>query len=232
MGAFTHTIRSLTNGGSTTDAASFNTASITGQPNELLILMVVNSHASAATTPTCTNWTQIATVTFGTSYRVTMFRRQSATAVTGAQTIDFGGTTQTGCRWMIVGFPQAVVDVANNGAAAVANSNTGTSAAAALTVNFGGTVARTSAGIFVCANNGATATTPRTNWSESLDTTHTTPSTAIEVQRRIVLNNETAGGTTTAITGGGIVCEIKLNLGLVNQPENVWRRRYLGLLGR
>lgn len=230
--AYAHITRVLTNGGSTTDAASFTTASITGRPNELLLCGVVNSHGSAATTPTITSWTQIATVTFGSFYRVTLFRRQESGIVSGTQSIAFGGTTQTGCRWDIVGFPFALLDTANNGAAAVANSATNTSSAAALTVNFAGTVARTSAGYFVSGNNGNTAQAARTNWTEIADAGHTTPNTRIQTQRRNVLNTETAGGTGTAITGAGIVVEVLLNIGMVSIPEGMWRRRMLGILGR
>lgn len=233
MGAATQAVRALTNGGSTTDAASFATASITGMVNELLVMAVSNSHAAAATLPTCTNWTQIATFTFGSFYRVTFFRRQSASVVTGAQTIDFGGTTQTGCRWGIFGYPQAVVDSANNGAAAIGQTGTNSSAAAALTINYAATVERTSAGLCaICRTDANTTFAARANWTSSVDNGHATPNMRFIMQRRQLLNTETAGGTGTSITGGGIVIEIKLNLGLIAQSETLWRKRASGIVRR
>jgi hypothetical protein len=233
MGAFTHTIRQLTTGGSTTDASSFATASITGRINELMILAVMNSHGTSATLPTVTGWTQIATVTFGTSFRVTMFHRQSSSVVSGAQTIDFGGTTQTGCRWQIVGFTQALIDIAGNGAAAIGQTGTNTSSAAALTINYGGTVAPISAGYSAIARSDSNATiTARSNWANSADAGHASPTTRFVTARRLVLNTETAGGTTTTITGGGIVIEVKLNVGLLIAPETTWRRKFTPILVR
>jgi hypothetical protein len=227
-----HAIRVLTSGGSTTDATSFTTASVAIKENELALLAVVNSHASAATTPTCTGWTQIATVTFGTSYRVTLFRRQDAGGSSGTHAISFGATTQTGCRWQIVGFPQAVVDSGNNGAAAVGNSQTGTASAAAITINYPASVKPTSAGYVVFGNNGNTAMTPRTNWTEEVDAGHATPNMRIETQRRLVLGTETAASSATSITGGGIVVEVFLNAAAQAVAEGVWRRRMSGILRR
>jgi hypothetical protein len=74
--------------------------------------------------------------------------------------------------------------------------------------------------------------TPRSNWTEINDAGQTTPTIRLETQRRLVLNTETAGGTTTSITGGGIIVEVFLNPGLLAVAETAYRRRLSGLIRR
>ena len=125
------TAAALTGSNSTTDASSYNTASITPTADRLVLAAVLSKKASAPDTPTLSGngltWVQVATVTFHTIgtpiLRLTLFRAMGASPSTGAVTIDFGGATQLSCAWSLVEF--ADIDTGGtNGSAAVVQSAT------------------------------------------------------------------------------------------------------------
>lgn len=101
----------LTASGSSTDATSYSTASITPAANSLLLLAIETDRALgdsvAPTTPVPSGlgatWIQIQNVYFdqsGSTYRLTVFYGVGATG-SGAITIDYGGVTQYGCSWIV-----------------------------------------------------------------------------------------------------------------------------------
>lgn len=101
----------LVTNSSTTDAASYNTASISPGANKLILATVVSRTGITAdpNQPTLSGngltWVAIASVVFDNTSssrrRVTLFRAMGASPSTGAVTIDFGGQTQTACDWNI-----------------------------------------------------------------------------------------------------------------------------------
>lgn len=97
----------LTTSASTTNAASYATASITPAANKPVYLGVINNQASGTSpTPTATGngltWVLVATVDMvNLSRRLTVFRALGATPSAGAVTIDFAGNTQASACWSI-----------------------------------------------------------------------------------------------------------------------------------
>src|SRR3990167_3125861 len=112
----------LETSGTTTDATSYDTGSVSLSANKLVLLCVASADAAPPETPTVTGasrtWTQVATYTPSGSRRVTMFRSLSASANSGALTIDFNSVTQSYCGWSIAEFGN--VDIGGiNGADAI-----------------------------------------------------------------------------------------------------------------
>lgn len=114
--------------GSTTDASSYVTASITPSANKLIVIGALGRQASGTpATPTVTGcgltWSQI--VTNNPSAVAT--RRQTLLGATGSPstdtlTIDFGGTTQSQCWWSV--FELDGVDLSGGVAGAVVQTKT------------------------------------------------------------------------------------------------------------
>jgi len=95
--------------GSGTNAASYNTASISPTAGAVLLVAIETDQASGSANvkPSISGlgatWTEIADVDFdqtGTTYRATFFYGVGATG-TGALTISYGGTVQGGCSWSV-----------------------------------------------------------------------------------------------------------------------------------
>ena len=149
------TVNVLDEGGTSTDASSFSTASITPAGNALIIACVQNRHASPVTTvSSCTGcgitWTQHSTVPYNSiaapSNRVSLFRVSAVSPTTGVVTFDFGGVTQLDCNFFVFevigadltqgsqGVIQVMTDKQNSGAgdpdnitlAAFGNASNGT----------------------------------------------------------------------------------------------------------
>lgn len=98
---------------STTDAASYATASVSLTAGRLYILTVGHrrSTTSLAVEPTVTGasqtWTKVVTQTTtspNTRRRVTMFRCLPGSGASGVLTIDFAGETQHVCHWTLTEF--------------------------------------------------------------------------------------------------------------------------------
>lgn len=122
----------LTTNGSSTDATSYNTASVSPAGDALLLLWVSTIAAATPNAPTVSGngltWVQEETITFG-SRRITLFRAMGASPSTGALTIDFAGQTQTGAVWSLIQYTGIDTGGTNGSAAvvqSVADANTGT----------------------------------------------------------------------------------------------------------
>ena len=203
---------SLTSGTNTTDATSFTTASITPTANQLVIATVVNTAATAGTPTLSGNgltWVQIDTQLVAASgVRTTMFRTMGASPSSGAVTIDFGADTQTGCAWAIDAF--AGIDTSGtNGSGAVVQSAKGAVDATSITVTLAAFGSTDNGAAFGMGRGRAEASTFDTGWTEIVDTTYSTPNTAIETQWRA--DNDTTAGASWVTSGkaAGIAIEIK-----------------------
>lgn len=124
----------LTNG-STTDAASFVTTSITPTANALVILDVVSS-ITGAQPPTVTGcgltWVEEASVQIDGGFRRLTRFRAMGTPTAGALTIDFDGVTQASCLWSVSQFTGPEIDTSGtngSGACRQSISSTGTAVA-------------------------------------------------------------------------------------------------------
>ena len=128
----TVTASALTTSHSTTDASSYQTASISPSSDKLILIAVYSGHASATpSTPTVSGnnltWTQIATAfqSFGgCRIRITAFRGFGSSASAGVVTIEFGGQTQLNAGWSITEFT-GVDTTTNNGVVQSATSSSG-----------------------------------------------------------------------------------------------------------
>jgi hypothetical protein len=98
-------VANLATAATTTDAASFLTASITPTAGQIQYIGVTQQMAGGQPTPTVTGcsltWVQEETQILGTTRRLTVFRA-FGTPTTGQLTIDFGVNTQTACAWSVV----------------------------------------------------------------------------------------------------------------------------------
>ena len=126
------TVTHLATAGTTTNATSFATASITPTANRL-VLAWVTSRVAAAGIPTASGngltWVQVATIADGSGgIRLTVFRAMGASPSAGAVTFDFGGVSQTSCCWSIAEYG-SVDTSGTNGIWAVVQSVTKTTAA-------------------------------------------------------------------------------------------------------
>ncbi|MGZ6865283.1 MAG: beta strand repeat-containing protein [Blastococcus sp.] len=126
----------LTTGGTTTDATSFTTASITPSANALVLLAVINTLGSGtAPTPTVSGngltWVQVQSS--GTSSRqLNVWRGMGASPTAGAITISTGATSTSSCLWSVIQY-DGVDTSGTNGSGAIAQSFTATPAAATST---------------------------------------------------------------------------------------------------
>jgi hypothetical protein len=179
------TFTNLTATQNTTDAASFVTASITPTANRILFAFIANDHGSSATLPTLSgggvsSWTQHATVlTNDSQFRLTVFRALTgASPTSGAITVDFAGTTQTGAAWVIIEASDTIL-TGTNGADAVAQSKTNQQASTGTTasVTFDGAWAHADnqalAGFVL---DGGRAITPGTNFASVASVVLSSPS--------------------------------------------------------
>lgn len=208
----------LTGGGSTTDATSFATASITPTANRLVLLAVLSTLASAPNIPTATGngltWVTINNVTFNTigtpRSRLTVLRALGASPSAGAITIDFDGQTQLSCCWSVAEF-DGIDTGGTNGSGAIVQSatNRADSSAAALAVTLAafGSVNNATYGAFGSDLNGSF--TPGTDFNEIHDVAQATANQTLQTEWRA--DNDTSVDATPNTTGdlGGIGIEIK-----------------------
>lgn len=118
-----------------TNAASYNTASITPSANKLVLVTVQSRRSSAQpATPTLTGnsltWVLVSVAydaVNGSNQKTTLFRSMGATPTAGAITIDFGGQGQTKCIHSVAEF-DGVNTGGTNGSAAIVQSVTGSEA--------------------------------------------------------------------------------------------------------
>src|SRR3990167_8026843 len=214
--AVTHSLKVANN--SSSDASSYDTASITPTADTLILAAILSHHGSAVpNAPTLSGnsltWVQIATVTFntiGTSRsRLTVFRAMGASPSSGAVTIDFDGQTQISCGWIISEFGN-VITTGSNGANAIIQSQTNNAdAATSLTVTLGAFNNSLNATYGAFSHDGfATAVTNGTGFTEISEQT-----TGVEgkLQSEWRNDNDTSVDANSSITSrdwGGIAIEI------------------------
>jgi hypothetical protein len=204
----------LTSNGSSTDADSYATASVTCTANRLVLIAVGNSHATEATTPTVTGpitMVQEQTEPSGTgTRRCTVFRGMGSG--TGAFTIDFGGVTQTACAWSVVEF-EGVDTSGTNGSGAIVQSESSTSGTAnshSVSLSaFGDATHNVAYGAFANTLSGTDDMTPGSGFIELHDTGTTAPGMNVctEWRRGEDTGVDYSSGTNTVWRG--VALEIK-----------------------
>ena len=217
------TFASLTRG-SATAVTSQATASITTTANQLALLFVVSRETfnfAVCATPTCTGWTQVATLEYdvdgGGRERVTLLRRLSGSSSTGTHTISFGATSQAVLRWSITETDTDVDTGGTNGSAAIVQSVTnsgGTVTALTVTLAAFGSTSNATWGGFGFGGDGASGTIALTVGSgfTSLDNISGTGILDAALLVEYKTTNDTTVDATDSITAvwcGGIAVEVK-----------------------
>lgn len=115
--------------GTSTDASSFNTASITPTANRLVLAWIVGATSpTPPASPTLTGngltWVAVDTIVSSTR-RLTLYRAMGSSPSAGAMTIDFGGETVGGCAWSIAEF-SGIDTSGTNGSGAIVQAPTST----------------------------------------------------------------------------------------------------------
>lgn len=173
----------LLTSGSVAAATTGTIASITLPENTLILIDVETHHATSASlaTPTLSNaafttFTQIASVDTGggtPTRRLTRFRCQTSSDVTGTITITGNGIAQTSIAWTVHWFGGVIVG--SNGAAATGTTASYTSGTSSVTtvpsggIALGPAVNAHSAYFAGFISSNAGAVTPRVNWTETAD---------------------------------------------------------------
>jgi hypothetical protein len=170
-------------GGSTTDAASFATASITLAASQPAYVAVSSHNATAAGQPTVTGcgltWSAEKTITISAGARRMTIFSGAGTPSAGALTIDFAGTNQTAINWIVV----QLADAATSGYTVQAPNGTTTAS--------GTSLAGPTLSAFEHANNVHLAffmtslnagITPDANFTELADTSQTGNNVSLECQ--------------------------------------------------
>lgn len=120
----------LTASGSSTDASSYNTASVSPTAN-VLTLVFVSSRTVSGTpnTPTVSGasmtWTSILSQnSLPQNTRITAFRSVDDAPSSGALTIDFTSQTQQGCQWAVISVTGSNISGTNGSGAIVQTGST------------------------------------------------------------------------------------------------------------
>lgn len=207
----------LTSGSSTTNASSYNTASITPSANVLILVAVLSAINVLPNAPTLSGnsltYVQIATVTFNTIAtplsRLTLFRAMGASPSTGPITIDFGGQTQGSCLWSVAEFA-GVNTGGTNGSAAIVQSATNqvNASASALTVTLGAFSSVDNATYGAFGSDVVGSFTPGTDFSEIHDVNIATPSGTLFTEWKATNDTSVDATPNTTADMGGIAVEI------------------------
>ena len=179
-------VTALTSSATTTDAASFNTASIDPADNSLVLAFVASRRASPAA-PTLTGngltWVQVASVTdASTAIRLTVFRAMGASPSSGAVAIDFSATSQTSCAWVIVQLTSADTS-GTNGSGALVQSVTDTEdAVTSITATLAALEHVANVNVTAAAITANASITPDSDFTELADVATTSNPFTLEVQ--------------------------------------------------
>ncbi len=171
----------LTASGTTTDAASFATASVAPTANEVVMLAISNTITSGVTAPTSVTgngitYTKAVEKVIGTR-AVSIWWGVSASPSAGAITIDFGANIQTTCAWDV----EQTTGASNATPIAQSQTGSGTAAIGSLTAPLSAFSDITNNLGFYIAQHGANeATNPATSWTEIQDMALGTPAAAHE----------------------------------------------------
>jgi len=212
----------LTSDGSTTDQASYDTASISPAGNRLLLLFCDASSTGGVepSTPTVTGngltWVLEDSVWYKTTtntIKLFCFRAMGASPSAGAVTIDFG-STHTGTRWDVLEL-DGVDTSGTSGSGAVRQSEVASGTIALgvdLTVTLAAAGASGNRAVAGFGTNSSTANSliEGAGWTEISDDAHASPSQTLQTQ----WNPDTFDTSVTAtqnsgtLTTGGIALEI------------------------
>jgi hypothetical protein len=209
----------LTASGSGSNAASYNTASITPTAGAELLIAIETDQASGQTNvqPTVSGlgatWTLINDCNFdqsGTTYRLTAYKGIGASG-SGAITIDYGGAVQGGCSWSVdevVNADEAVLIVQTNKSPEPGSAATSVSVSLPSAVQSGN-------GVWMCAAWEAQESgSAESGWTLLGNGNHAGPAGAVCTMARS--DNADQSGTiswTTSVANGGIIAEIKASGG-------------------
>ena len=113
----------LTSAGSTTDAASYNTASVSPTNGSLILLCVARRENAPNSISGCgLTWTEVDSAVTTDGVQGAIVYKGVGTPSAGAITIGFAGT-QSNCGWMVVEFSEA--EVTNSADGIVEGTNSG-----------------------------------------------------------------------------------------------------------
>lgn len=214
------TFTNLTSGGSTTDAASYATASVTPTGGRLILAAV---HCYMATgslqppQPTVTGngitytlqWAQDVDTAGADRGTMWVFRGMSGAPTAGGITISFGGTTVGACSWTVDQSSGDVNTTGTNGSGAIVSSTGVTSAGATtLSVNYAPAMTSGNGGFAAFAHQVAQVKTPRAGWTELADVATVG---VCSLQTQYINGTDTAGSATwaTSSRAAGIILEVK-----------------------
>lgn len=226
----------LSSAGSSTDASSYATASVTPAANALILVSFATRTGITAdpNQPTLTGcgltWVVVDSVVYDNTSssrrRVTLFRGMGSSPSTGALTFDCGGQTQTGAVWSIDQFTN--VDTSGtNGSGAIVQSanasildNSGTPASS-LTVTLGAFGSTNNATFGVLADEFAGSESPGSGFTQ-LGFTDNTPDVDLRLLSQWKSTNDTSVDFSFAgpnVGFGAIAVEIKANSGFTIAPN-------------
>jgi hypothetical protein len=170
----------------TTAGATSYTLATSNQPpaNALMLVSVVNTHATAPTIPTLTGhgqlWVMIATTNGGGGiWRLSLFRALTNNTPTSAAVVaSFGATTQTGCAMRGL-YLTNTLTTGTNGSGAIAQSVMTTNNTTNPTITLGALNGDTNAVLacFVNNVNGFGATSIDGGWTQDIQNGWNTPAT-------------------------------------------------------
>lgn len=201
--------QNVTSAGSSTDATTYATSSVTMKAGKLYLMSVENSHGSSATAVSTISGGPTFTSRSTTQYNSNLNRTSIWSAAptvdyVGTLTIDFGATTQTGAVWSldeVTGVDTSTNDGIVQNATGTGNSTTPLATLAA----FGSANNATFGAHGQAANN---AVTPGSGFTEISDVGAATPPQRIETAWRV--DNSTAVGCTiTSAQWGSCAVELK-----------------------
>lgn len=199
-------LKHILTAGSSTDASSYNTASVDITGNRLALLWVYSIASAAPNQPTVSGaggtWVNIGTSLDSDGLRrITLFRSK-ALFTTGALTISFAGQTQTGCNWSLSEYDFVSTNGANGSAAVVqvASYNTTLNATSATaTLNAFSNPTNATVGGFGIPLNSANTPMPGSTFLQNGQVNQSNPNQAII--------SESLGFSSTSVsaTAGGSV---------------------------
>lgn len=171
-GIFINDAEGTSEGGDTTDLATYTTGSITMRAGLLYILSVVNTHGTSASAVSAITgggtWTSRSTVQWnGTLGRTSIWTCVPTADYTGTLSIAFGGVTQTNANWNLDACYG--VDTATNDGVVQSTTATGSSTTPSATL---GAFADVDNGVYAAVGSGGTPTNvPDAGYFELLDAT-------------------------------------------------------------
>lgn len=206
--------------GSNTDAASYNTASVTPVANRLYLLSVAATSSGASPQPTVTGasmtWTAVDTaVSSNGRNRVSVFRAVAATPAPGALTIAFGGNTQNRCVWSL-NYVLGVDVSETNGANAIVQTDDGVQeSGTSIATNLSAFQSLDNA-VFGAVGTNTAAVTPEAGYTELNDTKLDESGNLLTIETSWKLGQDTTPTwTISSGLGYAVSMELKSDEGVV-----------------